>query len=227
MDSKCSDLIGLVHLMATRNNTLAPENLRKKGNLMFAVTVCTSVRLQPTASIIIILTAITRLQKSLLMVKCRRKVTSHALINWKSCVKSRGMKCCESSILEKIARVVAIPGTETPGIETAGTGTLETTTLETATPGTATPEITTLGTGTPGTTTPGTGTLETTTLETATPGTATPEITTPGTATLETATPGTETQGTETPGTGTNRLIILAVLIQKNRRSCYLISRQV
>lgn len=29
------------------------------------------------------LTAITRLQKLLLMVKCRQKVTSHALTNWK------------------------------------------------------------------------------------------------------------------------------------------------
>ena len=37
MGSKCSDLIGLVHLMVTLNSTLAPENLRKKGNLMFAV----------------------------------------------------------------------------------------------------------------------------------------------------------------------------------------------
>ena len=64
MGSKCSDLIGLVHLMATLNSTLAPENLRKKGNLMFAVMVCTSVRLLPTASIITILTAATRLQKS-------------------------------------------------------------------------------------------------------------------------------------------------------------------
>jgi len=60
--------IGHVHLMATLNNTLAPENLRKKGDLMFAVTVCTSVRLLPTASIIIVLTAVTRLQKSLPMV---------------------------------------------------------------------------------------------------------------------------------------------------------------
>ena len=79
-------------------------------------------------------------------------MTSHALTNWKSCVKSRGMKCCESSILERIARVAATPGT-----------------------------------GTPGTGTPGTG----------------------------------------TPGTGTNRLSILVVLIQKNRRSCYSINRQI
>ena len=68
MGSKCSDLIGLVHLMATLNSTLAPENLRKKGNLMFAVTVCTSVRLLPIASIITVSTVKTRLQKSLLMV---------------------------------------------------------------------------------------------------------------------------------------------------------------
>jgi len=92
-------------------------------------------------------------------------------------VKSRGMKCCESSILERIARVAATPGTGTPG---------------TATPGTATP-----GTGTPGTGTPGTGT------------------------------PGTGTPGTGTPGTGTNLLSILVVLIQKNRRSCCSISRQI
>lgn len=42
-----------------------------------------------------------------------------------------------------------------------------------------------------------------------------------------TATPGTATPGIATPVTGTNRLLILAVLIQKNRRSCYSISRQV
>ena len=69
MGSKCSDLIGLVHLTATLNSTLAPENLRKKGNLMFAVTVCTSVRLLPTASIITVSTVKTRLQKSLPMVR--------------------------------------------------------------------------------------------------------------------------------------------------------------
>ena len=191
MGSRCSDLIGLVHLMATLNNTLAPENLRKKGNLLFAFTVCTSVKLLPTASIIIVLTAITRLQKSLLMVKCRQKMTSHVLINWKSCVKSRGMKCCESSISEKIARVAATPGT--------------------ATPETGTPE-----TGTPGTGTPETGTPETGIPETATPETATPETGTPETGIPETA----------TPGIGTNRLLILAVLTQKNRRSGYSISRQ-
>ena len=136
----------------------------------------TSVKLLPPASIIIVLTAITRLQKSLLMVKCRQKMTSHVLINWKSCVKSRGMKCCESSISEKIARVAATPGIGTPG---------------TATPGTATP------------------------------GTATPETGTPETGIPETATPG-----IGTPGIGTNRLLILAVLTQKNRRSGYSISRQ-
>ena len=52
----------------TLNSTLAPENLRKKGNLMFAVMVCTSVRLLPTVSIITVSTVKTRLQKSLLMV---------------------------------------------------------------------------------------------------------------------------------------------------------------
>ena len=62
-------MIGLVHLMATLNSILAPENLRKKGNLMFAVTVCTSVRLLPTASIITVSTVKTRLQKSLPMVR--------------------------------------------------------------------------------------------------------------------------------------------------------------
>ena len=82
-------------------------------------------------------------------------------------MKSRGMKCCELSILERIARVAATPGTGTPG------------------------------TGTPGTATPGTGT------------------------------PGTGTPGTGTPGTGTNLLSILVVLIQKNRRSCCSISRQI
>ena len=89
-------------------------------------------------------------------------MTSHVLTNWKSCVKSRGMKCCESSISERIARVAATP--------------------ETGTLGTATPETGTLGTAT----------LETGTLE-----------------------------------TGTNRLSILVVLIQKNRRSCCSISRQI
>ena len=211
MGSRCSDLIGLVHLMATLNNTLAPENLRKKGNLLFAFTVCTSVKLLPTASIIIVLTAITRLQKSLLMVKCRQKMTSHVLINWKSCVKSRGMKCCESSISEKIARVAATPGIGTPG---------------TATPGTATPETGTPETGTPGTGTPETGIPETATPETATPETGTPETGIPETATPETATPETATPGIGTPGIGTNRLLILAVLTQKNRRSGYSISRQ-
>ena len=58
----------------------------------------------------------------------------------------------------------------------------------------------------------GTGTLGTGTLGTGTPGTATP---------------GTGTPGTGTPGTGTNRLSILVVLIQKNRRSCCSISRQI
>ena len=221
MGSRCSDLIGLVHLMATLNNTLAPENLRKKGNLLFAFTVCTSVKLLPTASIIIVLTAITRLQKSLLMVKCRQKMTSHVLINWKSCVKSRGMKCCESSISEKIARVAATPGIGTPGTATPGT----------ATPGTGTPETGTPETGTPGTGTPETGTPETGIPETATPETATPETGTPETGIPETATPGIGTPGIGTPGIGTpgigtNRLLILAVLTQKNRRSGYSISRQ-
>lgn len=78
--------------------------------------------------------------------------------------------------------------------------------------GAATPGTTTLGATTPGTTTLGAATPGTATLDTGIPETATPETTTPGTATL---------------GTGTNRLLILAVLIQKNRRSCYLISRQV
>lgn len=41
------------------------------------------------------------------------KSCTHVLTNWKSCVKSRGMKCCESSILERIARVAATPGTGT------------------------------------------------------------------------------------------------------------------
>ena len=66
-------------------------------------------------------------------------------------VRTDGDKSCtdkleivrESSILERIARVAATPGTGTPGTGTPGTGT----------PGTATP-----GTGTPGTGTPGTGT---------------------------------------------------------------------
>ena len=216
MGSRCSDLIGLVHLMATLNNTLAPENLRKKGNLLFAFTVCTSVKLLPTASIIIVLTAITRLQKSLLMVKCRQKMTSHVLINWKSCVKSRGMKCCESSISEKIARVAATPGIGTPGTATPGTATPETGTPETGTPGTGTPE----------TGTPETGIPETATPETATPETGTPETGIPETATPGIGTPGIGTPGIGTPGIGTNRLLILAVLTQKNRRSGYSISRQ-
>ena len=84
-------------------------------------------------------------------------MTSLAPTNWKSCVKSRGMKCCELSILERIARVAATPGTGTPG----------------------------------------------------------------------TGTPGTGTPGTATPGTGTNLLSILVVLIQKNRRSCCSINRQI
>ena len=63
-------LIGHVPLTATLNSTLALENLRKKGNLIFVITVCTSVRLPLIASIIMILTATTRLQKSLPMVKC-------------------------------------------------------------------------------------------------------------------------------------------------------------
>ena len=221
MGSRCSDLIGLVHLMATLNNTLAPENLRKKGNLLFAFTVCTSVKLLPTASIIIVLTAITRLQKSLLMVKCRQKMTSHVLINWKSCVKSRGMKCCESSISEKIARVAATPGIGTPGTATPGTATPGTATPETGIPETATPE-----TGIPETATPETGIPETATPETGIPETATPETGIPETGTPETGIPETGTPETGIPGTGTNRLIILAVLIQKNRRSCYSISRQ-
>lgn len=53
------------------------------------------------------------------------------------------MKCCESSILERIARVAATPGTATLG---------------TATPGTETSGTGTSGPGTPGTETPGTGT---------------------------------------------------------------------
>ena len=221
MGSRCSDLIGLVHLMATLNNTLAPENLRKKGNLLFAFTVCTSVKLLPTASIIIVLTAITRLQKSLLMVKCRQKMTSHVLINWKSCVKSRGMKCCESSISEKIARVAATPGIGTPGTATPGTATPGTATPETGTPETGTP-----GTGTPETGTPETGIPETATPETATPETGTPETGIPGIGTPGIGTPGIGTPGIGTPGIGTNRLLILAVLTQKNRRSGYSISRQ-
>ena len=41
------------------------------------------------------------------------------------------------------------------------------------------------------------------------------------------ATPGTATPGTGTPGTATNLLSILVVLIQKNRRSCCSINRQI
>lgn len=55
----------------------------------------------------------------------------------------------------------------------------------------------------------------------------TPGIITPGTGTLETATPETGTPGTGTPGTGTNRLLILVVLTQKNRRLYCLISHQI
>ena len=95
----------------------------------------------------------------------------------------------------------------TPGIITPGTGTLETATPETGTPGTGT-----LGTGTP---------------ETATPEFATPETATPEFATLKTATLETGTLGTTTPGTGTNRLLILVVLTQKNRRLYCLISHQI
>ena len=69
MGSKCSDLIGLVHRMVTPNSTLAPVSLKKKGNLMFAVMVCTFVKTLLTASIITILTATTRLQKSLYTVR--------------------------------------------------------------------------------------------------------------------------------------------------------------
>ena len=70
MDIRYSDLIGPVTRQErTVNSTLAPENLRKKGSLMFAVTVCTSVRLLLTASIITILTATTKLQKLLPMVR--------------------------------------------------------------------------------------------------------------------------------------------------------------
>ena len=65
MGSKCSDLIGLVHRMVTPNSTLAPVNLRKKGNLIFAVMVCAFAKMLLTASIITILTATTRLQKLL------------------------------------------------------------------------------------------------------------------------------------------------------------------
>ena len=70
MDLRYLTLIGLVRRVVTQNSTLAPESLRKKGNLMFVVTVCTSVRPLLTASIIMILTATTRLQKSLHTVKC-------------------------------------------------------------------------------------------------------------------------------------------------------------
>ena len=48
-----------------------------------------------------------------------------------------------------------------------------------------------------------------------------------GTVTPGTGTPGTVTPGTVTPGTGTNLLVILVVLIQKNRRLCYSINRQI
>ena len=65
MDLKYSDRIGLVRQMVTSNNILAPESLRKKENLIFAVMVCTFVKTLLTASIIMILTATTRLQKSL------------------------------------------------------------------------------------------------------------------------------------------------------------------
>ena len=69
MDSKCSDLIGLVRRVVTQNSILVPESLRKKGKLKFVVTVCTSVRLLLTVSIIMISTLIIRLQKSLHTVK--------------------------------------------------------------------------------------------------------------------------------------------------------------
>lgn len=117
----------------------------------------------------------------------------------------------------KIARVTATPETAIPETATLGAAT-----LETAIPGTATLGTGTLGAATPGTTTLGATTPGTTTLGAATPGTATLDTGIP-----ETATPETTTPGTATLGTGTNRLLILAVLIQKNRRSCYLISRQV
>ena len=47
-----------------------PGKFEEEGNLIFVITVCTSVRLPLIASIIMILTATTRLQKSLPMVKC-------------------------------------------------------------------------------------------------------------------------------------------------------------
>lgn len=80
---------------------------------------------------------------------------------------------------------------------------------------------------TPGIITPGTGTLETATPETGTPGTGTLGTGTPETATPEIGTPETATPGTGTPGTGTNRLLILVVLTQKNRRLYCLISHQI
>ena len=58
-------------------------------------------------------------------------------------------------------------------------------------------------------------------------GKGTPGTGTPGTVTPGTGTPGTGTPGTGTPGTGTSLLVILVVLIQKNRKSCCSINRQI
>ena len=55
--------------MGILSSTLAPESLRKKENLIFAVTVCISVKLLPTVLTITVLTVKTRLQKSLPMVR--------------------------------------------------------------------------------------------------------------------------------------------------------------
>ena len=119
------------------------------------------------------------------------------------------------------------PGTGTPGTTTPGTGTPGTRTLETGTPGTGTLETGTPGTTTPVAATPGTVTPGTGTPGTGTPGTGTPGTGTPGTGTLEISMPGTGTPGTATPEIGTNLLLILAVLTQKNRKLCCSISRRI
>ena len=125
-------------------------------------------------------------------------------------------------MLETGTQETGIPGTGTPGPKTPGTVTLGTGTLGIGTPG-----FVTLETGTPETGTPETTIPETTTQGIGIPGIGTPGTTTPGTRIQEIITLGIGTLGIGIRGIGTSHLLILAVSIQKNRRYCCSINRQI
>lgn len=118
-------------------------------------------------------------------------------------------------------------GKENTGLVIPEAGFLEIIIQETVTVETETPETGTLDTGIPEHVILDAATLEISTQEIGIPETVVPEIEIPEIVIAETGTPEKGIPEAGIPGTGTNHLLIPAVSIQKNRRLCCLISRQI